>query len=149
MFSHLKHLVGLDTPTPAPKTPPMLKAPMTIPAPAAPTTDATSPNYYARFKIQPLDFILANGIGFCEGNVIKYVCRYDGKNGLEDLQKARTYLDRLIADASARQAPAVAPAAPVVTPVAAPVVAPVVAPADAKAAAVKALADTMAARFPK
>lgn len=60
-------------------------------------TDATSPNHYTRFKIQPLDFILANGIGFAEGNVIKYVCRYDAKNGLEDLRKARTYLDRLIA----------------------------------------------------
>lgn len=34
--------------------------------------------------------------GFLVGNVIKYVVRYRGKNGLEDLIKAQTYLDRLI-----------------------------------------------------
>jgi len=35
-------------------------------------------------------------VGFMVGNIIKYVVRYQGKNGLEDLYKARTYLDRLI-----------------------------------------------------
>ncbi|MGL5764253.1 MAG: DUF3310 domain-containing protein [Sarcina sp.] len=34
--------------------------------------------------------------GFCIGNVIKYVSRYEHKNGLEDLKKAAYYLDRLI-----------------------------------------------------
>lgn len=34
-------------------------------------------------------------IGFCIGNIIKYVKRYKDKNGLEDLEKARVYLDRL------------------------------------------------------
>lgn len=34
--------------------------------------------------------------GFMVGNVIKYVIRYHSKNGVEDLRKARTYLDRLI-----------------------------------------------------
>lgn len=58
--------------------------------------DPISPNHYARFKIQPIEFIEENGIGFFEGNVIKYVCRYDAKNGLEDLKKARSYLDRMI-----------------------------------------------------
>lgn len=33
--------------------------------------------------------------GFMKGNVIKYVTRYDRKNGPEDLKKAHTYLDRL------------------------------------------------------
>ncbi|MFC6290646.1 DUF3310 domain-containing protein [Levilactobacillus angrenensis] len=45
-------------------------------------------------------------VGFMVGNVIKYVVRYQGKNGLEDLYKARTYLDRLIQheeDKSGRQ----------------------------------------------
>jgi hypothetical protein len=36
-------------------------------------------------------------MGFCLGNVIKYVWRADLKNGLEDLKKARWYLDREIA----------------------------------------------------
>lgn len=48
------------------------------------------------FHIQPVDFILANGIDFCEGNVIKYVCRWQDKNGVDDLKKARHYLDILI-----------------------------------------------------
>ena len=36
--------------------------------------------------------------GFCIGNVIKYVCRHDRKNGIEDLEKARWYLDRYLAE---------------------------------------------------
>ena len=33
---------------------------------------------------------------FCIGNVLKYVIRYDKKNGIEDLEKAKTYINRLI-----------------------------------------------------
>ncbi len=33
---------------------------------------------------------------FCVGNVLKYTIRYDKKNGVEDLQKAQTYIARLI-----------------------------------------------------
>lgn len=46
--------------------------------------------------IQPWDYILANSLGFLEGNIIKYVTRYKAKNGVEDLKKARHYLDKLI-----------------------------------------------------
>jgi hypothetical protein len=67
--------------------------------------DPISPNHYARFKIQPVEFIMANGLGFCVGNVIKYVCRYDAKNGLEDLRKARSYLDKLIEQEGAKATP--------------------------------------------
>lgn len=63
---------------------------------AANVNNALQPKHYTRFKIQPLDFIEANGIGFSAGNVIKYVCRHDAKNGVEDLKKARVYLDRMI-----------------------------------------------------
>lgn len=35
-------------------------------------------------------------IGFYKGNIVKYVTRYAGKNGIEDLKKARVYLNRLI-----------------------------------------------------
>lgn len=59
-------------------------------------SNTLSPTHYSRFKIQPLDFIAENSLDFLQGNIIKYVCRYDAKNGLEDLQKARVYLDRLI-----------------------------------------------------
>jgi glutamate mutase epsilon subunit len=43
-----------------------------------------------------ISLCLNGDIGFCEGNVIKYVTRWRKKNGLEDLYKAKTYLDRLI-----------------------------------------------------
>lgn len=52
--------------------------------------------HYEKYKIQPIDFISLNDIGFVEGNVIKYVVRYKDKNGLEDLQKAKQCLDYLI-----------------------------------------------------
>lgn len=46
--------------------------------------------------IQPIDYIDANSLGFHEGNVVKYVTRWRKKDGLQDLLKARDYLDRLI-----------------------------------------------------
>jgi hypothetical protein len=59
--------------------------------------DQTSPKHY-QTKIQAIDFIQANNLNFCEGNVIKYITRYKEKNGKEDLLKARQYLDFLIKD---------------------------------------------------
>ncbi len=55
-------------------------------------------NHYADMKIQPIEYTLANGLGFCEGNVLKYISRWKNKNGVEDLKKARHYLDMLIDD---------------------------------------------------
>lgn len=52
--------------------------------------------HYRAKKIQPWDFIAANGLGFFEGNVVKYVCRHREKGGIDDLRKARHYLDKLI-----------------------------------------------------
>lgn len=47
-------------------------------------------------KIQPIEYTLANGLGFCEGNVIKYISRYKNKNGIVDLKKAKHYVELLI-----------------------------------------------------
>jgi hypothetical protein len=47
-------------------------------------------------NIPPIEYIESNNLNFIEGNIIKYVSRYKAKNGLEDLQKAKWYLDRLI-----------------------------------------------------
>lgn len=55
-------------------------------------------DHYIKMAIQPLDFIVANNLNFCQGNVIKYVTRYPFKNGLEDLKKARHYIDVLITE---------------------------------------------------
>jgi len=57
-------------------------------------------DHYRNRAIQPIEFILANGIGFCEGNVIKYVTRWKDKGGVKDLEKARHYIDMLINEAS-------------------------------------------------
>ena len=56
-----------------------------------------TPTHY-EFPIQPVTFIMRNGLGFCEGNIIKYICRWQLKNGREDLLKARHYIDILIAE---------------------------------------------------
>lgn len=61
------------------------------------TTTTIRPDYYKEQGIEVFDVINAFGLDFYEGNVIKYVCRAGKKgNYLEDLVKARTYLDYLI-----------------------------------------------------
>lgn len=57
--------------------------------------DNINPNYYKE-GIQVTDFILSYNMEWCEGNIIKYVTRYKAKNGLEDLKKAKWYLEKLI-----------------------------------------------------
>lgn len=52
--------------------------------------------HYAIKAIQPWDFILANNIGYMEGNIIKYLSRWKDKGGVEDLKKAQHYLQKLI-----------------------------------------------------
>ena len=52
--------------------------------------------HYKDLKIQPVEYIHANGLGYCEGAVIKYVSRWRNKNGIEDLKKARHFIDLLI-----------------------------------------------------
>ncbi len=53
-------------------------------------------DHYKQMAIQPVEYVLRNGIGYAEGCVIKYVSRWRSKNGLEDLRKARHFLDLLI-----------------------------------------------------
>lgn len=53
-------------------------------------------DHYKNSKIQPVEYIHANGLGFCEGNVIKYVTRHKSKNGSEDIKKAIHYLELLL-----------------------------------------------------
>jgi len=56
-----------------------------------------APSHYTQFKMQPIEFIKAN-LGVLDpfqANIIKYVCRFKLKNGIEDLNKAQAYLDML------------------------------------------------------
>ena len=55
-----------------------------------------SGTHYKDKDIQPWDYIAANKLGYFEGNVVKHVSRWKGKGGIEDLKKARHYLDKLI-----------------------------------------------------
>jgi hypothetical protein len=55
-----------------------------------------SGDHYKSLKIQPIEFIHANGIPFAEGSVIKYVTRWRDKGGLADLEKAKHFLELLI-----------------------------------------------------
>ena len=56
------------------------------------------PEHYNPNQIECIDYIesLGHGEGFCIGNVIKYVARYNQKGGVEDLRKAAWYLNRAI-----------------------------------------------------
>lgn len=53
-------------------------------------------NHYKKMKIQPAEFIEQNGLSYLQGNAIKYICRFRDKNGIEDLRKAKHYIDMLI-----------------------------------------------------
>ena len=52
--------------------------------------------HYKALKIQPIQYIHANGIPFAEGSVIKYVTRWREKGGIADLEKAKHFLELLI-----------------------------------------------------
>jgi hypothetical protein len=53
-------------------------------------------DHYRARGIQPIEYIHANNLGFCEGNVVKYVTRWKDKGGEADLRKAIHYLELLI-----------------------------------------------------
>ena len=55
-----------------------------------------SGDHYKDKGIQPIVYIHANNLGFCEGNVVKYVTRWREKGGEADLRKAIHYLELLI-----------------------------------------------------
>lgn len=59
-------------------------------------------NHYKNYKIQPVEFIIKNNIGFVEGNIIKYVLRFKEKGGVECLEKAKHYIELLIDSTKSR-----------------------------------------------
>jgi hypothetical protein len=69
---------------------------------AMPTDHAKAMNrqvggsHYKDMAIQPIQFIEGNELSFSAGNVIKYICRADKKGGVEDLEKAKHYIDLMI-----------------------------------------------------
>ena len=66
--------------------------------PASPRANDTqvAGNHYKQFQIEPWDAIVDWGLGYLDGNAVKYLSRWRHKNGIEDLKKARHYIDKLI-----------------------------------------------------
>jgi hypothetical protein len=52
--------------------------------------------HYKDLAIQPVEYIIKNNLGYLEGNVLKYITRWRKKDGINDLRKARHYIDMLI-----------------------------------------------------
>ena len=69
---------------------------------AAINNNPIEPTHYTEMKLSPVEYIMANEGDFtwCISNVIKYVSRYKRKNGIEDLMKAKWYLERQIEELS-------------------------------------------------
>ena len=53
-------------------------------------------DHYKNRAIQPVEYIHANGLGYCEGAIVKYITRWRDKGGREDLEKIKHYVDLLI-----------------------------------------------------
>ena len=53
-------------------------------------------NHYMNMKIQPSEFINKNKLQFAEGYAIKYICRHANKGEVQDLEKAKHYIDMII-----------------------------------------------------
>ena len=53
-------------------------------------------DHYKKLKIQPVEYILANQLGFCEGAIVKYISRWRDKGGVEDLRKIKQFCEFLI-----------------------------------------------------
>ena len=60
---------------------------------AFPQSRQVGGKHYKNFTIQPYEFISKNNLSFFQGCVVKYVCRYLQKNGIEDLEKIKHYCD--------------------------------------------------------
>lgn len=58
--------------------------------------DVNSQKHYTSLPLQHIEFAQRNNLNWCQGNITKYVCRYKYKNGVEDLLKAKSYLNTLI-----------------------------------------------------
>lgn len=52
--------------------------------------------HYEKGAYQHWDWVLDTGLGYFEGNATKYIVRHRNKNGLEDIRKARTYIEKLM-----------------------------------------------------
>ena len=66
------------------------------PAPPRANDTQVAGNHYKQFQIEPWDAIIDWNLGYLDGNAVKYLSRWRHKNGIEDLKKARHYIDKLL-----------------------------------------------------
>ena len=59
--------------------------------------------HYKDLPIQPIEYCMANGLDACQSSIVRYVTRFRNKGGIEDLQKAKHYIDLLIEFETKRQ----------------------------------------------
>lgn len=59
-----------------------------MPDTKTPLNSQVGGSHYNRYKIQPIEFAMANGLDYCQANAIKYITRFRDKGGKEDLEKA-------------------------------------------------------------
>jgi hypothetical protein len=52
-------------------------------------------SHYKDCVIEPIEYIYANGLGYCEANIVKYITRYNSKGGEQDLDKVIHYVEML------------------------------------------------------
>ena len=53
-------------------------------------------SHYKNLKIQPIEYIYANNMPFIEASILKYISRWRNKNGIQDLMKAKHFIELLI-----------------------------------------------------
>ena len=58
--------------------------------------DQIGGTHYKKHAIQPWDYIIANNLGYLEGNIVKYISRLKDKGGVEDILKVSHYAQKLI-----------------------------------------------------
>lgn len=93
-------LLGHGTKEEPPVSPTAKSVEAGVPAnPAEMTVDhdmVRRPKHYTRFEIEPIHFIMVNDLPFWLGNIVKYGLRWDAKDGIQDLYKAKRYLEMKI-----------------------------------------------------
>jgi hypothetical protein len=75
---------------------PLSKAQVAFAKTTSPYKAQVGGDHYSKYAIQPTEYIIKNKLNFCEGNVVKYVTRWRDKGGVDDLRKAKHYIDMLI-----------------------------------------------------
>ena len=61
-----------------------------------PLEKQVSGSHYKNYEVQPVEFCQRNKLNYCESAAIKYLCRHRDKNGIDDLRKAKHYIELLI-----------------------------------------------------